>query len=94
VNRSVELHLSGELDLAGSGSLGELMAGLVLASSADVVLDLAELGFMDCTGLRAIALTNRDLAGADRRLLAIRNVSSGVRRTFELTGMLEQLGTA
>lgn len=75
------LRLVGELDLA---TVGLLVAALeTLPADADV-LDLAELTFMDASGLHALERYAATLNGTGP--LVLENAPPHVRRLFELTG--------
>jgi anti-sigma B factor antagonist len=55
-----------------------------------VVLDLAELKFMDSTGLRVL-LRARVAADEGRWEIALRNVPPTIRRLFDMTGVHDAL---
>jgi anti-anti-sigma factor len=82
----VRLVVSGELDLAVASVLGERLRQLRRAG-CDVRLDLAEVAFIDSSGLREliIALAESDADGW--RLDIDPRVSDAVRRTVELAGL-------
>jgi anti-anti-sigma factor len=62
--------VAGEVDLATIDLLRLALDELVVAGgSADVVLDLESLGFIDAAGVGAVALTAERLAGQGRRLV-------------------------
>ena len=60
--------LEGELDLAGAAELERELAGV---EASAVVIDLRELGFMDSSGLRALAVAAQQLQRAGRRLALV-----------------------
>jgi anti-anti-sigma factor len=72
------LRLVGELDMA---TVPELEAALSTAT-APVVLDLAELSFIDSAGLHALVRYARALNGNGP--LVLKNMPAQVRRVFEL----------
>jgi anti-anti-sigma factor len=77
--------LRGELDLAGHDRLRVVLGEIAEAGRDLVVLDLADLEFMDVRSVRicceaAVALRAR--GGA----LVVQNVSPVVRRVFEIAG--------
>lgn len=84
------VRLRGELDIANAA---ELEALLVRARPRGqrVVLDLAELRFMDSTGLRAL-LSGRTAAREGGWELTLDNVHRNVARLFELAGVHDLLG--
>jgi anti-anti-sigma regulatory factor len=74
------LRLMGELCLSTTGDLVRMLDGL--PAGADI-LDVAELSFMDSSGLHAFEQYARRL---ESRPLVILNAPAPVRRLFELTG--------
>ncbi len=79
--RAPGLRLVGELDLS---TVGLLLAALDTLPQAAEVLDLAELSFMDASGLHAL----EEYAGArdEATPLVLENVSEPIRRLFQITG--------
>lgn len=73
--------LVGEIDLSNAGELRRLNQ----EDQGDLVLEMAELEFMDSTGLRGLIELARGLE-PDRRLV-LRNPSAAVDRLFEVTGV-------
>ena len=83
--------LSGELDLSGAGRLeAEIQRLARLDGTEVVVLDLRDLEFMDSTGLRLVALADRRLTDAGRRLALVRGPET-VHRVFEITRLSDRL---
>lgn len=80
------LRLVGELDLS---TVAHLLAALArLPKDADVsTLDLADLSFIDASGLHALEQYAESLDGA--RPLVLEHASAHVRRLFDVTGMSE-----
>ena len=86
---SVRLALGGELDLAVVDALDDRLVKLKRAGRR-VRLDLAELEFIDSTGVHELILALAD-AGRDGWELEIDlHVSETVRRVIELTGVRAQ----
>ena len=80
----------GELDIATAPELVDLLARLRHHGHA-VTLDLAEVTFMDSTGLTVLMDAHRD-AESDGWSFTVRRASPAVRRVFELAnvnGMLD-----
>jgi len=81
------LHLTGSLDLvsrdemlaAGNRALGE-------EQFAGVVLNLAEIGFIDSTGIGALVELSRSAEDAGKSF-ALQDPSARVRRVLNLTGL-------
>jgi anti-sigma B factor antagonist len=84
------LVLSGELDLAGSEQFSEALAWTVERGRGDVVLDCAELTFMDSTAIHLIGRARASLAAEDRTLTLERTQRS-CRRALELCGLSDWL---
>ena len=83
------LILHGELDIATAPELVEMLHRFRRQGHA-VELDLAEVTFMDSTGLRTLmqAKDRIESAGAD---LSIVPGSRAVMRVFEIVGLLDEL---
>ena len=82
------LQVSGELDIASAGELrsaGE--AALNDSACTALRLDLAEVSFMDSTGL-GVLIGLRNSAEAGRKDLVIANPSPTVSRLLDLSGLL------
>lgn len=84
------LSVSGELDLATTPQL-EQKARILLADGArSIVIDLANLDFIDSTGLRLLLLLSREAAGDDWAMLITRP-SEQVQTILEITGTATEL---
>jgi anti-sigma B factor antagonist len=82
--------LSGELDLASAGQLDTTIAELCADGAKRIVLELAELDFMDSTGLRSV-LVGDELCKVSGCELLIGATSKQVDRLFDITGVTERL---
>jgi anti-anti-sigma factor len=78
----------GEIDLESSSELTAALAGL--EAPGDVDVDLADVTYIDSSGLRAL-LTARDAASAAGGRLRVSATSSIVARLIEITGTDELL---
>lgn len=78
------LRLVGEVDVSTVGALRAMLDGLP-DDAGGVTLDLAELSFMDSTGLHTFELYARSLDGSGP--LVLENASAHIRRVFEITGI-------
>lgn len=76
----------GEIDVATSPALREVLIGLVGDGSANLVLDLDNVDFLDSTGLGTIisALKRARTHGGDLRLVC---TQGRITRLFEITGL-------
>jgi anti-anti-sigma factor len=82
------LELAGELDLAVSGRLRELVDEATAERPALVVADLTEVGFMDSSILREMLRAHREIEEAGGRFV-VAAPQATVRRLLELTGTVE-----
>jgi anti-anti-sigma factor len=89
-SRTVELRVRGELDIASAPDLARALDVLVPAEQRVLVLDLAELTFLDCAGMRPIrsALCALRCQGGT---LVIRHPQPLVERALRLAGLGEAL---
>ena len=87
---SWRLVVRGELDAASAPDLQAQLDELVEQHAQLVIVDLAEITFLDSSGLRALVHGARALEKHGGRLL-VENASGAVERILELTGLLEEL---
>ena len=80
------LGVRGEVDVLTAPTLGALVDAVIDQGHRFVVLDLAELDFMDGSGLRVIASAARRLT-PDAGEVAVRSPSRAVRRMLDLAGL-------
>ena len=80
------LGVRGEVDVLTAPTLGALVDAVLDQGHRFVVLDLAELDFMDGSGLRVIASAARRLT-PDAGEVAVRSPSRAVRRMLDLAGL-------
>lgn len=80
------VQVRGEVDLATAPALSEALA----EANSDIVVDLAELTFMDASGLQVLAQAGKR-AELDHDGLTVVHASPFVRRMFELTGLEDLL---
>ena len=87
---SVRIALEGELDFSSALILDDELRRAEAGVHPVLVLDLSQLRFMDSSGLGIIASAYRRMRRSGRRLI-VACPTRGVRRIFQLTGMLERL---
>lgn len=80
----------GELDIASVPRLEEAVTDALSAGTRHLVLDLAELSFVDSSGLRAF-LVFHDRARSEQWTLTLARPSEQVRTIFEITDAAETL---
>jgi anti-anti-sigma factor len=85
--RTAVIALAGELDIAGAAALERELAGL---DAGAVVVDLRELGFIDSSGLRALAVAAQRAKHAGHRFALVPGAAQ-VMRVFDVTRMRERL---
>jgi anti-anti-sigma factor len=90
VTMDCQISVRGEIDMANCPDLLAEFHRAIVESDADIVVDCAQLTFIDATGIRACVNTQRVLEaqGRDFRLL---NVRPGPRRAIEILGLTELL---
>jgi anti-sigma B factor antagonist len=81
----------GDLDLATAPALREMLIELVASGMVRVVVDLADVTFIDSSGLGILVGAAKRLEAANGRL-AIRNPRPQAQQVLELTGLDEVLG--
>ena len=86
VGRTVVLHLRGELDVATVQHVRRALAQPAARDASTIVLDLAELTFLDSTGIH-LFLSAWRRTQTDRRSLVLRNPSPTVLKALRLTGV-------
>jgi anti-anti-sigma factor len=85
------LVLAGELDLASVEQLGDAVAHLPMDHTTSLLLDLDELTFIDCAGIRSIVAI-QDLCSKRRCGFSVVPGRAQVQRLFELCGLTDRLG--
>ena len=85
------LDVQGEIDVATAGMLRSALEEALESGRRDIWVDLSEVTFMDSSGLKMLAQADHDVAGHNGRLTVI-CPTGPVRRTLELTGLVDELG--
>jgi anti-sigma B factor antagonist len=83
--------LRGDVDLSTVADLQIKLDVLISATDDDIVLDCAELTFIDSTGIGMFVHIQRALEVQGREC-RIENLSDRARRPFDVLGLSEQLG--
>ena len=78
--------VAGELDLSTAPCLGEALAHVVDRHPHEVTVDLAELAFIDSTGLTLLVRTSNRLREYDGTL-SLASPTPPVRRVLEIVGL-------
>ena len=87
------LALEGEFDLAAAPALREHLEAARQAAARGVVLDFAEVTFVDSSGLRELLLARTALRAEGKGLVLVA-LQPAVVRLFELTGATEAIRSA
>jgi anti-anti-sigma factor len=82
----VTVALAGEFDLDGAPEFWSRVEEVLEGSTSAVVLDLAELSFIDSTGIAALLAVHRRLGAAGRRMRLL-NVGAQPAAVFDITGV-------
>ena len=78
------IKVGGELDVASASRLHRVLREQCAGATSPVVLDAADVTFMDSSALRAVLAVARDTSG-ERSPLVLRNPSPPVRRLLAVT---------
>ena len=92
-NLSVTVHLNGELDLLTAPSvLDELLTYAAVAHAHEIVVDLCDVTFMDCAGLKPL-IAAKNMLNQRGRQLRLRHVPPNVARLIRAAGLAELLAS-
>jgi anti-sigma B factor antagonist len=83
-------HIRGEFDVSAVSETRALLRRLIVSSNADVFVDCSRMTFIDSTGIAVLLEAHELLEKQDRKML-VANVRPGLRRSFELLGVLDLL---
>lgn len=84
------VHVAGELDAQSGAHLRSLLSGAFDDKPAAVVVDLADLGFVDSVGL-SVLVSGHNRARAAGVAFQVRNVPPVCMRVFEITRLTDVL---
>jgi anti-sigma B factor antagonist len=84
----IRLVLAGEFDLAARDALDGALASALRAG--DVVIDMRDVTFLDCSGIGALTRGLRQ-AWRDERALQVVNADRTVQQMLDLTGLTQEL---
>jgi anti-anti-sigma factor len=83
--------LSGDLDIGATGARTDRLLAYGAARGQRVTLDMADVGFIDSSGLRCLTRVFSELASFGGELRIV-NASEAVRRVLRLVGVEEMFG--
>jgi anti-sigma B factor antagonist len=78
--------VGGEIDLGTAGELSDHLVTAMQQSGPDLVLDLADVSFMDSTGLKVLLATHKRVQ-LDGGHLALAAAGRSVRKVLTVTGL-------
>lgn len=87
------IHVAGEVDMDTHLALEEAIVEVVRSGGGPVVVDLADVSFLDSSGVRAL-LMGRQEALAHQTAVTVRNPQRLVREVLRLTEVAPLLGLA
>jgi anti-anti-sigma factor len=82
-DHQVVITVQGEIDAATAETLERALNAIDSIDCTTVVVDLAEVSFIDSSGLKTLLIGRRDLSRHDIRL-AVRNPQPQARRLFDI----------
>jgi anti-sigma B factor antagonist len=88
------LRITGEIDVATAPMVRAELSDLVNRGAQHITLDLADVGFIDSSGLGVLVGTMRRLQDGCGGRIRVDAVQDGVRRVFEITGLGPMFGLA
>lgn len=88
-DRTGEVTLSGELDIASAPRLGETLDWLCEQGCQEIVVDLVAVSFVDSSGLAAFVRAHQTLQHSGGRL-TLRRPGHSMRRLLEMTGLTSE----
>lgn len=80
----VVARVTGELDIAGAGSTGEQIAAAVPTSARGLVVDFADLEFIDSSGVAMLFSLARQLGSRRQQLRVVAPLGQPVARVLEI----------
>ena len=86
----VRVRVAGEVDMATAPQITDAVQDALATGAAHVRLDLAEVTFLDSTGIRTLLFAQRD-AAEQGVLLRVTDAHRRVVRVLEIAGALETL---
>ena len=83
---NIVLRVSGEIDVSAKSLFQRRLADVIVANDDDVVVDLADVSFIDSTCLTVLVQARQQLEAVGRKFL-IGRPSPAVTRVLELSGL-------
>jgi anti-anti-sigma factor len=90
---TVTFEVAGEFDMLTGPDL-EAAVTRIKGAAGHVIVDLSATTFLDSAAIHSLVLCRRELAGRDVSFRVVCPESSVVRKTLEITNVLELLGVS
>ena len=88
---NVRLYLSGEVDMRVAPDLRTLLHRVIEEDPAELAVDLADVPFIDSSGVATLVEAQRILMGKEKKI-RLENPSDAVRYTLKITQLLRVFG--
>jgi anti-sigma B factor antagonist len=88
---TVRVQVGGEIDMATVPALVEVLAAVIAERPSRIEVDLADVPFMDSTGVNALVRAHHR-AASDGCRLCVTEPQHSVYRVLQMCGLLETLG--
>ena len=86
----IRLRVRGDIDLSSRDRLGTLLMVAIASDAVEVCVDLADVEFLDCSGIGALVIGRITAAWTGCRFRVV-NATGVVARVLDATGMAEAL---
>jgi anti-anti-sigma factor len=86
-DNDIRIGLAGEVDMANADKIQQQMASAITNDTMSVTVDVADLRYIDSTGLRVLASFAARLRSIDIEFTLIAPATSPAGRVIELTGL-------
>jgi anti-anti-sigma factor len=86
----VIVSLAGELDLAAGPRLDDVLRTIMAGAECDIMVDLTNLRFLDCSGLSVLVRCRRQAVETGRTLRAV-GAGGTVAEVLQVTGVADLL---
>lgn len=86
-DHAVRIELAGEVDMANADRIEQEMASAITNNTMSVTVDVADLRYIDSTGLRVLASFAARLRSIDIKFTLVAPATSPAGRVIELTGL-------
>ena len=80
----IVVHVAGDVDLSNSAELRRALTDAATPDADGLAVDMADVGYVDSTGLTVLAELARELAVRRQGLAVVAPPESGIRRLLEL----------